>query len=150
MTKSDWQYLVFFALFVILFAGSIYAQIWLLAFVLGIFVLLFIVHLTLNLKSPPTVSEVLVLLNSVIDPHKNHETLNGDENDDYSQWQAFCDTPILNNRLLNRIRVDCYKLNDDTNGKYFQQKDNDDTLIITDDGIEIIKKFILEIENSTT
>ena len=147
MTKDDWQYLAWFGLFTIFFAVSIYAQQWLLGFVLGIIVLLFIVHLTLNLKSPPTASDILVLLNSIIDPQKSHEVLNGDEYDDYSQWQAFCDTPIINNRLLNRIRVDCYKLNNDANSKYFQAKDNDNTLIITNDGIEMIRKFILEIEN---
>lgn len=149
MTKDDWQYLAWFILFIILFIVSIYAQLWLLGLVLGIIVLLFIVHLTLNVKSPPTTYDVLLLLNSVIDPQKSDEIINGDENEEYSHWQAFCDTPIVNNRLLNRIRVNCYKLNNDPDDKYFLKNDNN-TLTVTNDGIEMIRKMILEIENQIT
>ena len=150
MTKSDWQYLAFFMLFILLFIVSIYANQLVLEFVFGIFVLFFIVHLTLNLRSPPTVDDVLVLLKSVIDPEKSHEILNGDETDDYSRWQAFCDTPIINNKQLNRIRVNCYKLNNDADSRFFKNSNNNNTLTVTDDGIKMIRKLILEIENQIT
>lgn len=115
---------------------------WILAAIFGVFVALFLVHMIANLASPPSSDEVLTLLTAITDPQRQHELLNGDEHDDYSPWSAFCDTPIINNRRLNRIRVRCWEMANDPENRFFEPSDG--RLRLTEVGAASIVALIQE------
>ena len=115
---------------------------WMAALFPGIVVLLFVAHMTLNLSSPPNSEEVGSLLRAAIDPTGRPNVLNDYDGGDYSSFEAFCDTPIVCNRRLNRIRVNCYHLLHDD--RFFHRDPATDELTITKEGSAAVR-LLLEI-----
>ena len=146
MTKDDWQYLLWFGGVLSLFIVVVILEVWLLAVLFGVFVVLFIAHMALNLFSTLSRNNVLTLLKKVESSKDNNYVLAVESwDDDYSEWDAFCDTPIITDRLLNQIRVGCHKLR--SNSMSFGES-IDAPVTISKDAIEEIGKYIHELEKS--
>lgn len=144
MTKSDWRYLLWFGGFICAFVVAMILDVWNLAILFGVFVALFTLHMTFNLMSPISRTNALSLLRKIHSSKDNNYVLDVEKWDsDYSEWDAFCDTPIINDRLLNRIRVKCHSLRD-TSISY--DASNKSPIEISKDAVEEIGKYIRELE----
>lgn len=145
MTSNDWRYLLWFGGFLALAIASVITKEWILAGVFGFFVLLFALHMSLNLLMySPSRNEVVRLLRSIEASRANNDFVDDAAEDAYSEWDAFCDTPIIRDRLLNRIRVECYRLRA---AAIAQRASADTPVIMSEEAIEQIGHFIREIEN---
>jgi hypothetical protein len=149
MTSSDIKYLAAFvgllALTAVLAATSHR-----LAFgVFGAIVALFLVHMLANLwyAAATTRQEVLSLLRTAIDPERSATVLNGDVSDDYNEWDGFCAAPILNDRRLNRIRLQCYTLTYAPENTYFRRDSRTFERSLTTDGIAAVCALIDDLED---
>ncbi len=140
MTRRDVGYLLSFlgvlAITVVFVSGGK----WLAALFPGVFVLLFVVHMTLNLSSPPSFEQVVSLLKASIDPTDRRSVLNDYDGGDYSSFEAFCDTPNISSRQLNRIRVRCYNLLHDD--RFFHRDPVTNQLTITQDGSAAVRSLL--------
>jgi len=143
MTKNDWRYLFWFGGLLIIVVVAVLSKAWILASLFGFVVILFVVHASLNLLSPPSSNAVLSLLRKVEGSNENNYFSKADENNDYSEWDAFCDTPIINDRLLNSIRVKCYHLR---NAAISQRASIDSPIAMSESAIREIGQYIREIE----
>ena len=115
----------------------------------GLFVALFLWHSTSNLiyASKYNTSYVSKLLNSAILENDPDNVLNDPNEPDYSEFEAFCDVPIINNQQLNKVRLRCHYLVN--NKEYFNHRDDDNfTLLVTDKGKLEITKLINEINGN--
>lgn len=148
MTRDDWRYLLFFGAILGITIASVMSKEWVLAVVFGLFVLLFALHLSLNLIFyAPSRKEVLSLLRSIeASRTNNHFLTTGSEDVDYNEWDAFCDTPIIRDRLLNRIRVECHRLR---KAAISQHATTGPPIVMSDGAIRTIRQFIHEIERQT-
>jgi hypothetical protein len=88
VTRGDIGYLLGFLGMLALTGVFISSGRWWGALIPGVIVLLSVGHMALNLSSPLDSEEVMSLLRA---------------GGDYSSFEAFCDTPIINDRQLNRI-----------------------------------------------
>ena len=84
-------------------------------------------------------------IRTVEDSKENNSFLDDDGDDDYSEWDAFCETLVVNDRLLNRIRVKCYQLRE---GALSQRDSIDGPTVISEAAIKEIRRYIHEIEES--
>jgi hypothetical protein len=117
---------------------------WVLAGVFGFGVLLFVLHMSLNLLMySPSRNEVVRLLGSIESSKENNYFVDEAAKDDYSGWDAFCDTPITRDRLLNRIRVKCHRLRA---AAISQRSSTGAPIVMSEEAIRQIGQFIREIE----
>lgn len=147
MTKDDWRYLLWFAGVQAITITAVTSKEWVLAGVFGFFVLLFVLHMSLNLLMySPSRNEVVRLLRTIEASRDNKYFVNGVARDDYSEWDAFCDTPIIRDRLLNRIRVKCHRLR---TAAISQRSSTTAPIVMSEEAIREIVQFIREIESQT-
>jgi hypothetical protein len=117
---------------------------WVLAGVFGFFVLLFVLHMSLNLLMySPLRNEVVRLLRSIEASNENNYFVDEAAKDDYSGWDAFCDTPIIRDRLLNRIRVKCHRLRA---AAISQRSSTGAPIVMSEEAITQIGRFIHKIQ----
>jgi hypothetical protein len=144
MTSMDLKYLAWLASVTAAFVVGFVTEQRILVAVFGVFVVLTLIHAAVNLASPPTRHEALDLLRRVVDPETEVSILDGEG--DYSEWDVFCDTPIINDRVLNSVRVRCHRMSNEKSGHYFRWDDAAKQTYITDAGIEAVEKLIEELE----
>lgn len=145
MTRDDWRYLLWFGGFQAITIAAVTSKEWVLAGVFGFFVLLFILHMSLNLLMySPSRNEVVRLLRSIEASKENSYFMDDAAKDDYSGWDAFCDTPIIRDRFLNRIRVKCHRLRAAAISQRFS---TGAPIVMSEEAIRQIGQFIREIES---
>jgi hypothetical protein len=84
--------------------------------------------------------EVMSGLRALGDPTGARDMLNDYDGGEYSSFEAFCDTPIIKNRQLNRIRVNCYRLLRDE--RLFRRDPATFELTITDEGAAAVRSLL--------
>jgi len=100
---------------------------------------------TLSLKKrSSTLTEVVRLLRRIEASKENNYFMDDAGGDDYSEWDAFCDTPIIRDRLLNRIRVKCHRLRAVA---ISQRSSTAAPIVMSEEAIREIGQFIREIES---
>jgi hypothetical protein len=92
----------------------------------------------------PSRNEVVRLLRSIEASKENNYFVDDAAKDDYSGWDAFCDTPIIRDRLLNRIRVKCHQLRA---AAISQRSSTGAPVVMSEEAIRQIGQFIREIES---
>jgi hypothetical protein len=147
MTSSDIKYLASFVAVLALTTVLAATRHWS-ALVPGAIAVLLLVHMTANLwhAASRTKQEVLSLLRTAIDPQRSATVLNGDISDDYSEWDGFCEIPILNDRRLNRVRLQCYTLTHAPANNYFLRDSSTFERRLTSDGIAAVSALIHDLE----
>jgi hypothetical protein len=145
MTKNDWRYLLWLGGFLAITITAVMSKEWVLAGVFGFFVLLFVLHMSLNLLThSPSRNEVVRLLKSIEASKENNNFVDDAAQDDYSEWDAFCDTPIIRDRVLNRTRVKCHGLGA---AAISQRSSTGAPIVMSEEAIRQIGQFIREIES---
>ena len=106
---------------------------------------MFVWHIFANLTCTKNKEEIVKLLGSALLDSEPSPVLNDQKDIDYSDWDAFCDVPIINNKSLNKIRVKCHSLTRDSDRHFKYKDDSLNTMYITQEGKAEVQKLLDEL-----